>query len=45
MIKAGELQIQDLAVLESTLKTLQASDWVVYIQPPPKDSGAIRRTC
>ena len=39
LIKAGELQIEDLAALELTLKTLEASDWVVYIQPPPKDNS------
>jgi len=39
LVKAGELQVQDLAALEQTLLDIETMDWVVYIQPPPKDSS------
>ena len=39
LINAGVLQIVDLAKLTTMLAAVQASDWVVYIQPPPKDTS------
>ena len=39
LIKAGVLEIDDLATINTILAAVQASDWVVYIQPPPKDTS------
>lgn len=39
LIKAGKLKVQDVCGLESLLSELGVRDWVVYIQPPPKDSS------
>jgi hypothetical protein len=38
LIRAGVLEIDDLATINTILDAVQASDWVVYIQPPPKDT-------
>ena len=37
--RAGVLQIDDPAELIAILDDVQACDWVVYIQPPPKDTS------
>ncbi|MDA1056086.1 MAG: transposase, partial [Planctomycetota bacterium] len=39
LIKAGVLQVEDSAELITILEDMQACDWVVYIQPPPKDTS------
>ena len=39
LIKAGTLAIEDLAEINTILDDVATSDWVVYIQPPPKDSS------
>lgn len=39
LINAGVLKIGDPAELLTILAEVQASDWVVYIQPPPKDTS------
>jgi len=39
LIKAGVLKIDDLAQITAILAEVQACDWVVYIQPPPKDTS------
>lgn len=39
LIKAGVLEIDDLAKITTLLEEVQACDWVVYIQPPPKDTS------
>jgi len=39
LIKAGVLEIDDLAQINTVLDEVQACDWVVYIQPPPKDTS------
>ena len=36
LIKAGVLQVEDLAELITILDDVQVCDWVVYIQPPPQ---------
>ena len=39
LIKSGVLKIDDLAKVNTILAEVQACDWVVYIQPPPKDTS------
>ena len=39
LIKAGVLEIDDLAKINTILDEVRACDWVVYIQPPPKDTS------
>ena len=39
LIQAGMLEIDDPAELITILAEVQACDWVVYIQPPPKDTS------
>ncbi len=39
LIKAGVLEIEDPAELTTILEDVQACDWVVYIQPPPKETS------
>jgi hypothetical protein len=39
LIKTGKLQIEDPQALEKLLSEVEACDWVVYIQPPPKASS------
>ena len=39
LMKAGVLEIEDPAELTTILEDVQACDWVVYIQPPPKETS------
>lgn len=39
LIQAGRLKIADLAPIDTILTELAVCDWVVYIQPPPKDTS------
>jgi Putative transposase len=39
LMKAGVLEIDDLTKVNTILAEVQACDWVVYIQPPPKDTS------
>lgn len=39
LIRQGQLKVQDPAQLEIMLCELAGRDWVVYIQPPPKQAG------
>jgi hypothetical protein len=39
LIKAGVMEIDDLAKVDAILADVQASDWVVYIQPPPQEAS------
>jgi len=39
LIKAGLLEIDDLAGINTILDEVQACDWVVFIQPPPKETS------
>lgn len=39
LIQAGVLEIEDLAQINTILAEVQACDWVVFIQPPPKDTS------
>jgi hypothetical protein len=39
LIKAGRLQIEDLAQINTILTEVATIDWVVYIQPPPHDTS------
>ena len=39
LIKAGVLKIDDLAKVNAILDQVKACDWVVYIQPPPKNTS------
>lgn len=39
LIKAGMLKIDDLAEINTILDDVTTCDWVVYIQPPPKDTS------
>jgi hypothetical protein len=39
LLKAGQLEIEDVAQLEALLAEVAMCDWVVYIQPPPKDTS------
>ena len=39
LLRAGRLEIDDLAQLTALLDDVQACDWVVYIQPPPQESS------
>jgi hypothetical protein len=39
LIQAGRLEIDDLAQINTILDEVQACDWVVFIQPPPKDTS------
>ena len=44
-IKAGVLKIDDPAKLLTILDEVQACDWVVYIQPPPKATSDPADVC
>jgi hypothetical protein len=39
LLQAGQLEIDDAAQLKTILAEVATRDWVVYIQPPPKDSS------
>jgi hypothetical protein len=39
LIKAGVLKIDDLAKVTAILNQVKACDWVVFIQPPPKNTS------
>jgi hypothetical protein len=39
LIKTGALQFEDLPAINQILNQVKASDWVVYIQPPPQASS------
>ncbi len=39
LIKAGVLKIDDLAKINTILDEVTTCDWVVYIEPPPKDTS------
>jgi hypothetical protein len=38
LIKSGKVKVKNKKQLKKTLDELRACDWVVFIQPPPKDS-------
>jgi hypothetical protein len=39
LLKAGELQVEALIAINKILSEVEACDWVVYIEPPPKASS------
>jgi hypothetical protein len=39
LLKAGQLTIRDHAEVGALVDELQARDWVVHIQPPPRDTS------
>jgi len=39
LLKAGLLELDDLTQITAMLDEVQACEWVVYIQPPPKDTS------
>jgi hypothetical protein len=39
LINAGKLEVEDPAELIAILDDVQVCDWVVYIQPPPKETS------